>query len=67
MRRSGCSAQKKIFNWVAKMRKKIYKMVHVYEGNTFSVAYKYFMIAIIAVSLIPLTTKEKPSYLGITE
>lgn len=49
------------------MRKKIYKMVHVYEGNTFSVAYKYFMIAIIAVSLIPLTTKEKPSYLGITE
>ena len=49
------------------MRKKIYKMVHVYEGNTFSVAYKYFMIAIIAVSLIPLTTKEKPSFLGITE
>lgn len=39
------------------MRKKIYQMVHVYEGNLLSVAYKWFMIAIIALSLIPLTIK----------
>jgi len=39
------------------MRKKIYQMVHVYEGNSLSVIYKWFMIAIIAVSLIPLTVK----------
>lgn len=40
------------------MRKKIYQMVHVYEGNIISVVYKYFMIAIITLSLIPLTTKQ---------
>jgi len=39
------------------MRKKIYQMVHVYEGNLLSVIYKWFMISIIAVSLIPLTFK----------
>lgn len=39
------------------MRKKIYQMVHVYEGNLLSVAYKWFMISVIAVSLIPLTVK----------
>lgn len=39
------------------MRKKIYQMVHVYEGNLLSVIYKWFMIAVIAVSLIPLTVK----------
>ena len=39
------------------MRKKIYQMVHVYEGNLLSVIYKWFMIAIITVSLIPLTVK----------
>ncbi|MBO5050343.1 MAG: potassium channel family protein [Oscillospiraceae bacterium] len=49
------------------MRKRIYQMVHVYEGSLLSVAYKYFMIVIIAVSLIPLTTKEEPAFLSITE
>lgn len=39
------------------MRKKIYQTVHVYDGNFLSVAYKYFMIAVIALSLIPLTVK----------
>ena len=39
------------------MRKKIYQMVHVYEGNLLSVAYKWFMIAVIAISLLPLTIK----------
>ena len=39
------------------MRRKIYQMVHVYEGNLLSVAYKWFMIAVIAISLIPLTVK----------
>lgn len=42
-------------------------MVHVYEGNLISVIYKYFMIAIIAVSLIPLTTKEDPFFFSILE
>lgn len=32
-------------------------MVHVYEGNLLSIIYKWFMIAVIAVSLIPLTVK----------
>ena len=49
------------------MRKKIYEMVHVYEGNMLSIAYKYFMIAIIAVSLIPLTTKEEPAFFTVLE
>ena len=49
------------------MRKRIYRMVHVYEGNLISVIYKYFMIAIIAVSLIPLTTKEDPFIFSILE
>jgi len=31
------------------MRKKIYRMVHVYNGNFLSIAYKYFMIAVITV------------------
>lgn len=42
-------------------------MVHVYEGNLISVIYKYFMIAIIVVSLIPLTTKEDPFIFSILE
>lgn len=49
------------------MRKKIYQMVHVYEGKTVSVIYKYFMICVIALSLIPLTTKEEPEIFAVTE
>ena len=49
------------------MRKKIYEMVHVYEGNMLSIAYKYFMIAIITVSLIPLTYKEDPAFFTVLE
>ena len=45
------------------MRKHIYKMVHVYEGNMSSLIYKYFMIVTIVLSLIPLTMKEKPSFI----
>lgn len=37
------------------MRKAIYQTVHVYEGNAASVIYKYAMIAVIALSLLPLT------------
>lgn len=41
------------------MRNKIFKMVHVYDGNLISIIYKYFMILTIAMSLIPLTTKNE--------
>lgn len=40
------------------MRRKIYQMVHVYNGNKASITYKYFMIAVIILSLIPLATKK---------
>jgi len=43
------------------MRKKIYKTVHVYEGSLLSIVYKWFMIAVIVASLIPLTSKETNS------
>lgn len=49
------------------MRNKIYQMVHVYEGNIVSVIYKYFMISVIALSLIPLTTKEDYPFFSIIE
>jgi len=40
------------------MRKKIYRMVHVYDENKISIAYKWFMIAVIMISLIPLTVRQ---------
>ena len=40
------------------MRKKIYQMVHLYDYNMLSVFYKWFMIVVIALSLIPLTVKK---------
>lgn len=43
------------------MRNKIYYMVHVYENSPTSIIYKYVMIAVIAISLLPLTVKEPPS------
>lgn len=49
------------------MRNRIYQMVHVYEGNVISVAYKYFMISIIALSLIPLITKVEYTIFSIIE
>ncbi|MBE6712335.1 MAG: ion transporter [Ruminococcaceae bacterium] len=49
------------------MRKKIYRMVHIYEGNKISILYKYFMIFVITLSLIPLTFKEKPDFCLILE
>ena len=49
------------------MRKKIYQMVHIYEGNPISSIYKYCMIFFIALSLLPLTTKEKPAFFAVTE
>ena len=49
------------------MRNKIYQMVHVYEGNIVSVIYKYFMISVIALSLVPLATKEDYLFFSIIE
>ena len=49
------------------MRKRIHQIVHVYEGNPLSVAYKFLMIATIALSLIPLTFKEELPLFRITE
>lgn len=49
------------------MREKIYRMVHVYEGNKISVTYKYFMVFFIALSILPLVTKEKYEFFAITE
>lgn len=42
-------------------------MVHVYEGNIVSVIYKYFMIFVIALSIIPLTFKDKPEVFTLIE
>ena len=42
-------------------------MVHVYKGNIVSVIYKYFMICIIALSLIPLTTKNDAAFFAVTD
>jgi len=41
------------------IRKKIYQMVHIYEKNTISVIYKYFMSIVIIISMIPLMLKEE--------
>lgn len=49
------------------MREKIYRMVHVYEGNKISVTYKYFMMFFIALSLLPLITKENFAFFAVTE
>jgi len=49
------------------MRNKISRMVHVYEGNIVSVVYKYFMIFVIVLSLIPLVTKENYPFFGFLE
>ena len=42
------------------MRQKIYRMVHIYTGHISSEVYKYLMMALIALSLLPLMFKEKP-------
>lgn len=49
------------------MRKRIYQMVHIYEGSLSSVLYKWFMIATIVVSLIPLTVKTDSTVFVITD
>lgn len=49
------------------MRKRIYQMVHIYEGNPVSVFYKCFMICVIALSLLPLTTHTPPQWHAILE
>ncbi len=49
------------------MREKIYNVVHIYKGNPLSTAYKYFMIAVIAISLLPLTTKTSYHFFDITD
>ena len=41
------------------MRHKIYRMVHIYEGNPVSTIYKWFMIFVIVLSIIPLTMKQE--------
>lgn len=40
------------------MRKSIYRMVHIYDGNALSVFYKYFMIVMTILSLVPLAYKQ---------
>ena len=40
-----------------KIRENIYNVVHIYEGTKLSVIYKYFMIILIALSIVPLTSK----------
>lgn len=48
------------------MRKKIYQTVHIYDGGALSITYKWFMIAVIALSLVPLTSKtSNPIFLTI--
>ena len=49
------------------MREKVYKIVHVYEGNIVSVTYKWFMIGVIILSLIPLTAKTGNSIFILTD
>lgn len=49
------------------MRKKIFKMVHLYDENTVSIIYKYFMIITIVMSLIPLAIKEDLNFLRTVE
>lgn len=49
------------------MRNKIYQIVHVYEGSLLSVLYKYFMMVIIMLSIIPLTTKNPIPYYAFIE
>lgn len=40
------------------MRKKIYTMVHLYDGSKVSIFYKWFMVTAISLSLLVLTTRE---------
>ncbi|MBQ2933858.1 MAG: two pore domain potassium channel family protein [Clostridia bacterium] len=49
------------------MRKKIYRMVHIYDGSLPSIIYKYFMIAVIVASMLPLVTKATYRFFGIIE
>jgi voltage-gated potassium channel len=49
------------------MRDKIYQIVHVYDNGNVSVVYKYFMIFIIACSLIPLTSKRDVLFFSFLE
>lgn len=44
------------------MRKKIYETVHIYTGSAKSIIYKYFMIIVTIASILPLMTKEEPSW-----
>lgn len=49
------------------MREKIYNIVHIYKGKPLSEAYKYFMIVVIIISLLPLTTKTGNRFFDITD
>ena len=49
------------------MRNKIYQMVHLYDSNFVSIIYKYFMIVVIAVSLLPLMSKQDMGYVTYLE
>ena len=40
------------------MRKRIYTMVHLYDSSKVSVFYKWFMVTVISLSLLVLTTRE---------
>ncbi len=49
------------------MREKIYRTVHIYEGNIASIIYKYFMISVIVASFIPLTFKKELPFFVVIE
>lgn len=49
------------------MRKKIYQVVHVYDGGVLSVLYKLLMSVAIVVSLLPLMTKQTISVFQLTD
>lgn len=49
------------------VRKKIYQTVHVYEGNLLSTVYKFFMVFVIVLSLLPLTVKDKNALFFVIE
>lgn len=49
------------------VRRKIYQMVHVYDGGVLSVLYKYIMSVAIVVSLLPLMTKGEVHAFRITD
>lgn len=49
------------------MRKRIYKIVHIYDDSIYSLLYKYFMVGLIIVSFLPLMSKKQLPLFKITD